>query len=266
MPELPDVEVFKRYVDATSLHQDIHEVEVEDTRILENISASKLKSSLKGRRFDATSRHGKYLFVHLDDGQYLTMHFGMTGFPRYFKNRERKPDHDRVKVKFKNGYQLAYDNQRLLGTVKVIRDRKRFISVNRLGPDALADDFDFDAFQQCLKGRRGMIKSSLMNQEIIAGIGNVYSDEILFQAGVHPKTRVEKLDTSTLLSLFHAMKEVLRHSIEANAEPEKMPANFLLPQRHESGVCPNCDTPVEKIKVSGRSGYFCPSCQPLAKD
>jgi len=264
MPELPDVEVFKRYVDATSLHQYIRDVEVQDARILDNISAKKLKSRLKGRRFDATSRHGKYLFVHLDDGQYLTLHFGMTGYPRYFKNREKEPNHDRVKVLFKNGYQLAYDNQRRLGTVKVIRNRGRFISANRLGPDALARDLGFDEFQQCLEGRRGAIKSSLMNQEIIAGIGNVYSDEILFQAGIHPQARVEKLDTSNLLSLFHAMKEVLHHSIDAKADPEKMPDHFLLPQRHPDGICPNCDTPIEKLKVSGRSGYYCPSCQRLA--
>lgn len=264
MPELPDVEVFKRYVDATSLHQDIQEVEVADTRVLENISAKKLKSRLKDRRFDGTSRHGKYLFVHLDNGDYLTLHFGMTGFPRYFKKDDKEPDHDRVTVKFKNGYSLVYDNQRLLGTVKVIRDRNRFIRVNRLGPDALARDFDFDEFQQCLEGRRGMIKSTLMNQEIIAGIGNVYSDEILFQAGIHPRTRVETLDTSNLLALFHAMKQVLRHSIEAKADPDKMPDSFILPQRHEGGVCPNCDTALEKIKVSGRSSYFCPACQPRA--
>lgn len=266
MPELPDVEVFKRYLDSTSLHQDIQKVEVENTRILKNISARQLQTRLKGRRFDRTSRHGKYLFVHLDDGQYLTLHFGMTGFPRYFKNDEKEPDHERVKVKFKNGYQLAYDNQRLLGTVKMIRDRNRFINTNRLGPDALAPDFDFDAFQECLEGRRGMIKSALMNQEIIAGIGNVYSDEILFQAGIHPKTSVGSLDTSALLSLYHAMKHVLQRSIKANADPEKMPAGFLIPQRHKGGVCPNCDTPVEKIKVAGRSGYFCPACQQRSED
>lgn len=266
MPELPDVEVFKRYVDSTALHQDIQEVQVDNTRVLENVSAKKLKSSLKGRRFDRTSRHGKYLFVHLDNGDYLTLHFGMTGFPRYFKNEGKEPAHDRVKVKFKNGYQLAYDNQRMLGTVRMIRDRNRFIQIHHLGPDPLGPEFDFDAFQQCLEGRRGMIKSTLMNQEIIAGIGNVYSDEILFQAGIHPKTRVEALDTSTLLSLYHAMKEVLQRSIEAKADPERMPDKFILPHRHKDGTCPNCDTPVEKIKVSGRSGYYCPSCQRLPED
>lgn len=261
MPELPDVEVFRQYLDATSLHKRIDEVEVRNTKILEQISSDKLHSALAGRSFESTRRHGKYLFVHLDDGNWLVLHFGMSGFLKYFKDMEKEPAHDRLLIRFSNGYHLSYDCQRLLGQVQMAGDFKSFLQKKELGPDALNAHLDRSTLSSVLAGRRGMVKPALMNQRIIAGIGNVYSDEILFHAKVHPKKKVSELQEETSERLSNEIGHVLRTAIEYRADPENMPESFLLPHRHKGGKCPRCRGEIEQIKVSGRTGYVCPKCQ-----
>jgi len=259
MPELPDVEVFKRYLDATALHKTITEVEVETAQILEGVSISKLQKSLKGRQFQSTHRHGKHLLVALDQDPWLTLHFGMTGFLKYFKDMDKEPEHDRLLISFDNGYHLAYDSQRKLGAVGLTDGVDNFIDEKELGPDALS--LDLEGFRQVIKGTRGALKSFLMNQKHLAGIGNVYSDEILFQSGLHPKGEVNDLAADTVKRLFEAMQDVLHKAIEAQADPARLPDSFIIPHRHKGGSCPRCKGEVEKISVSGRSGYFCPTCQ-----
>ena len=181
MPELPDVEVFKRYLDATSLHQEIEEVDVRTRQLLENTSIRHLRRGLEGRRFESTRRHGKNLFAGLDDGDWLLLHFGMTGDLAYFKHIEDDPQYDRLLLTFANGYHLAYVSQRKLGELALIEGVDEFVEQKDLGPDAL-NDLGRDTFEEIVAGRRAMAKSLLMDQQTIAGIGNVYSDEILFQA------------------------------------------------------------------------------------
>src|SRR5215217_3969875 len=196
MPELPDVEVFKRYLNAISLHQKIESVEVRNSKILGIVSASKLQSTLKGRMFESTRRHGKNLFVELDDGGWLLMHFGMTGRLKYFKDIDQDPPHDRLLISFENRYHLAFDCQRMLGKVDLIEDLEEFIGEKKLGPDLL--ELDYLCFRERFEGRKGAVKSALMNQQVVAGVGNIYSDEILFQARVHPVTEVGRLDDAAL--------------------------------------------------------------------
>ena len=261
LPELPDVEVFKRYFDATSLHQEIEKVEVYSRQILEDTSVEKLKTGLEGRTFESTRRHGKHLFAQLDDSQWLMLHFGMTGHLKYFKNMEKDTPHDRMLISFSNGYHLAYDSQRKLGEVELIEDVEQFVEGKELGPDALDPSFDLAAFKEALSRRRAMVKSALMNQRILAGIGNVYSDEILFQVGVHPKTRVNQLDEETLAEIFDAMNRVLRTALDCQADPDQFPDSCIIPHRHGDGKCPKCGGELKRVKVSGRSAYYCPSCQ-----
>ena len=158
-------------------------------------------------------------------------------------------------------YQVQWEAKRKLGELRLIQDVEAFIRAKELGPDALDDEFDFAAFRERLSGRRGMIKTRLMDQQIIAGIGNVYADEILFQARVHPKAHVDELDEEALRAVFDKMKAVLKTAIDHDAEPSQFPDDFIIPQRHEDGGCPVCGGSVERIKISGRSAYFCPRCQ-----
>lgn len=260
MPELPDVAVFKRYFDATALDQQIDDVDVRDAQMLANVSGAKLSSRLTGHAFTGTSRHGKYLFAALDDDDVLVLHFGMTGHLRYYKDPKEEPEYTKLVCAFRNGYHLAYTNMRKLGELRLVQDVGAFIRAKELGPDAL-DDVDFDTFRERFSGRRGMIKTRLMDQKIIAGIGNVYSDEILFQARIHPETHTDELDDEALRTIFDKMKSVLKTAIDHNAEPAQFPKDFIIPHRHEDGECPDCGGPVERVKISGRSAYFCPRCQ-----
>ena len=175
MPELPDVEIFKQYLDATSLHQEINRVEVHSTQVLEGISARKLRRRLEGHAFESSRRHGKYLFVRLNEGNWLVLHFGMTGFLRYYKNPEQSGDHTRLRIDFKNGFHLAFDCQRKLGLIDWVEDPKEFIRKKELGDDPLSEHFDLSRFTELLEGKRGSVKSALMNQSVIAGIGNIKS-------------------------------------------------------------------------------------------
>jgi formamidopyrimidine-DNA glycosylase len=261
MPELPDVEVFKGYLDATALHQEITEVAVRSRQILGNISSQKLKDHLENRQFESTRRHGKYLFVHLDSGSWLVVHFGMTGFLKYFRDMDHEPEHARLLVNFANGYHLAYDSQRKLGEVGVVEDMQKFIEKKKLGPDALDPALDFNAFSKAFLKSRAMIKSALMNQGLVAGIGNIYSDEILFQAGIHPRTKVTQLKEEDQRKLFDAMKEVLQVAIAHRMNPEEFPNHYFLPHRRKGEECPRCHGEIDTVKISGRTAYYCPRCQ-----
>ncbi len=261
MPELPDVEVFRGYMDATSLHQDIQDVEIKSDQILRNLTAKKLKMRLIGHKFESTKRHGKHLFAGLDVNQWLMMHFGMTGFLKHYKSEEEKPSHIRLLITFTNGYHLAFDCQRKLGEIDLTKEINQYIKNRNLGPDVLSGRFDFSNFKQALARSRAMIKSVLMDQERMAGIGNIYADEILFQAGVHPKTKVNKINDGELKGIYENIKWVLNEAISNQVDPSKMPDSFLLPHRDQGGRCPKCGSEIKKLKVSGRSAYFCPNCQ-----
>lgn len=261
MPELPDVEVFRKYMDKTALHQTIKEIKVSAKDILDGVSEKQLQSKVKGRQIESTKRHGKYLFTRLSGDDWAVFHFGMTGYLDYFKDEGDAPKHTRALFSFDNGYHLAFVLQRKLGEVALTDDVNGFVKKQGLGPDALDRKFDVQAFKEAVKQRKSSIKSALMDQKRIAGIGNIYSDEILFQARLHPKAKANQLLNRDLERLFKAMKEVLETAIDSQANPAKMPEHYLLPKREKGGKCPACGGEIAKTKVSGRSAYFCPKCQ-----
>ncbi|MDX1586026.1 MAG: DNA-formamidopyrimidine glycosylase family protein [Balneolaceae bacterium] len=261
MPELPEVAYFKNYVDATSLHQKISEIEVLNDTIIYKGSAGDLKEVLRGSQFTSTSTHGKYLFLHTDNNRIVMMHFGMTGKPVYYKLDDEKPDYPRVIFHFDNGYKLAFNCMRMLGEVGLITDEQEFISQKELGPDVNNEDFNLPKFKELLEKKRGMIKSALMDQSFVAGIGNECSDEILYQAKIHPKTNIGDLSESQIELIFTKMQQVIAKKIEALKEHRKLPDNYILRNREEGAECPRCGGTIQKISVSGRNGYYCPTCQ-----
>ena len=223
MPELPDVEILKQYWDATSLHKEVKDVRVNDSLILEDMDEEGMKDALLENEFDSTRRHGKHLFVEIDSSRWLGVHFGMTGNLKAFKGEDNPPEYTQVLFDFVDGYHLAYVMPRKLGKMRLIDDPDSFIDEKGMGPDVLSEGFDFQTFCQVLSNRRGMIKSTLMNQEVMAGIGNVYSDEILYQARVHPKEKVNDLDEKRLQRIFEDMKNVLQVAIDHRAKPDQFP-------------------------------------------
>jgi len=215
MPELPDVELYKRHLDATCLGRTIRHVAVADARILADLPAGELARRLEGARIGASRRHGKHLLVDLGPPGWLTLHFGMTGALKHFTDSEQDPPYDRVRFDFADGHHLAYTDVRLFGRVGLASDADAFIAAEGLGPDALDPRFDFAAFERALAGRKRDVKSALMDQEAVAGIGNIYSDEILFQAGINPRTRCDRLDADARPRLFSRIREGLETPSQA---------------------------------------------------
>jgi formamidopyrimidine-DNA glycosylase len=259
MPELPDVEISKRYFDATSLHQRIDDVDVRNAYILKETSARELGRGLKGRSFESSRRHGKHLFVRADGELWLRLHFGMTGSLQYFKNDEQAPRHARVLFVFANNHRLAFDDQRKFGQIGLLKDVDEFLKKRALGPDAL--DLDLGTFRKILGKRRGAVKSILLNQRLIAGIGNIYADEILFRARVHPATEISRLNGKALAKLFRATRYILERAIAAKADVNQMPKSWLLPHRGKGGKCPRCKRELKSGKIGGRTAWFCAHCQ-----
>lgn len=265
MPELPDVEAFKRVLSRNALRKRIAEVVVSDVRILGKLSARTFVSRVKDAKLLEVRRHGKHLMARLDRGGWLTLHFGMTGALQYIGKSGSEPAFTRVRLDFAGGGSLAYTNKRMIGRVGLVEDAADFIAAEKLGPDALDRRFDFEAFRTAVFGRQRDVKSVLMDQQVLAGIGNIYSDDILFQAKINPAARVGKLAPSELGRLFRQMRKVLKTAISRGAGSEqfveRMPKGSLLPQRHKGGLCPRCRSPLKVFKVGGRTAYCCPACQ-----
>jgi formamidopyrimidine-DNA glycosylase len=259
MPELPDVETFKRYLDATSLHQRIANVDIINAYVLKGVSSRELSHELKGRRFGSSRRHGKHLFVRADDDVWLRLHFGMTGFLHYFKDEEKVPPHARVLFVFEKDRRLAFDDQRKFGEVGLIKDIDEFLKKRGLGPDAL--DISLSQFGELLRTHRGAVKSILLNQKLIAGIGNIYADEILFRARIHPATQIPGLNKKAVAKLFHATRYILKRAITAKANVDRMPKSWLLPRRSKGGKCPRCGRELKSATIAGRTAWFCAHCQ-----
>lgn len=258
MPELPSVETFKRYFDSTSLKQGIKCVEIRNPEILIKTSAAELKNKLQGQKFTRSIRYGKYLFAHLENDYFLIIHFGMNGYLKYFQ--QNGSSHIRMLISFRNGYKLAFDDMRKFGKVGLTSHPEKFIQERNLGPDAL--EIDYPTFKRIFNQRKGIIKPLIMNQNFIAGIGNLYADEILYQSRIHPLTRADKLDEIKLQELFKEMKRVLNKAIEYQDKTYSLPSSFLLPHRHPDGECPQ-GGPLSTLKISGRTTYFCPEHQRL---
>jgi formamidopyrimidine-DNA glycosylase len=259
MPELPEVETFKRYLDATSLHQRIDDVDVRNTYVLKETSARELARGLKGRRFESSRRHGKHLFVRADAELWVRLHFGMTGSLQYFKNDEQPPGHPRVLFVFANNHRLAFDDQRQFGQIGLLKDVDEFLKQRELGPDAL--DLGLGEFRKILGKRHGTVKSILMNQRFISGIGNIYADEILFRAHMHPATEISRLGNKALTKLFRATHYIFRKAIAAKADTNQMPQSWLLSHRGKGGKCPRCGKGLKSATIGGRTAWFCPHCQ-----
>ena len=266
MPELPDVENFKRYLDRRVRNKKIAHVEVSASRrMLEHVSGRQLARALTRHKITRSRRHGKHLFARIDKGPWLTFHFGMTGYFDYFKKPEDDPKHDHLRLDFRKNGHLAFVDPRKFGKLGLVNSPDDLIAAQKLGPDALGKKLTAKKFRALMSKRQGEVKAALMDQSLIAGIGNVYSDEILFQARLHPKTPVEKLDARQIGKLHSAMRRVLKMAIRKGAGSdelfERAPASYLLRHREDGAKCPRCGGKVRTLKAAGRTAYYCPKCQ-----
>ncbi len=259
MPELPDVEAVRRFLEAAALRRPIVRVELLAPEMLGGATPGALRRSLAGRALEATHRHGKWLFARAAGGPWLVLHLGMTGDLRQLGPAEDLPVHARLLLAFGDGWRLVLVDQRKLGRIDLAADPAAFAASRGLGPDALG--LPAPAFEAALAGRRGAVKTALLDQRVVAGIGSIYADEVCFQAGIHPAARLDRLDRTARLRLARAAGRVLRAAVERGARAERFPRGWLIPWREAGAPCPRSDGVVQRIRVGGRSTYLCPACQ-----
>jgi formamidopyrimidine-DNA glycosylase len=276
MPELPEVETYARYFTSHALHQRIARVHVRDERILADIRKETFVRKLKGRAFTEVRRHGKHLFAragwqmadgrwrrtsskplpsairHLPSEIWLHLHFGMTGDLKYYEDAAAEPRFSKVIFDFDNGAHLAFEDVRLFGLANVVDSPDAFIDARGLGPDPLDRSFTYKRFADILDKRRGAIKSLLMSQEIIAGLGNLYADEILFQSSIHPRRTIDRLRDAEKRAIFDTMRRILRTALERD-----LPPRSLFHHREEGERCPKCEGTLHRTVVFGRTTYYC---------
>jgi formamidopyrimidine-DNA glycosylase len=257
VPELPDVEVYRRTLARTSLHRRIDRVRVRDDSMLRGVTGRRLSAALRGHELEATHRHGKHLLVDVSDGGELALHFGMTGHLE--TGDEVDGPHVRLELRFADGGALALVDQRRLGHVALAAGVDELVAQQDLGPDALS--LGPREFADILRRSRGGLKATLMDQSVIAGLGNIYTDEVLFQARLDPRARAADLSPAEQRRLHRQLQRVLALAIGRDADPDRLPATWLLPHREDGAPCPRGRGVVRRLRVNGRAGYWCPECQ-----
>jgi formamidopyrimidine-DNA glycosylase len=261
VPELPDVEGFRRYLARHAEGHRIEHVDAPDRQLLRNRSPQAFERALRGERFERPRRHGKWLIAPVG-GVEVLLHFGMTGLLRWTAPEQPRDRHDRV-IFVCDGGELRYNNMRRFGGVWLARDEDERVAVTgRLGPDAAA--LDRERFEELLAGRRGAVKAALMDQRLIAGIGNLLSDEILWRACIHPSTPVATLDRRRRDRLYEALRAAVGESIRHGRIPRG--ERWLTRVRDDREArCPRCGTRLRRATIAGRTACWCPRCQRLPR-
>jgi len=272
MPELPEVETIKQKLSPQIVGQSFTSVTVFDCRLASPTPTEELRQQLIGQTVVGIARRGKYLFFHLAGGRSLLMHLRMTG--TLLLNPGNVDRHIRAVFGFSNGVQLAFKDQRRLGVVRLVEDAEAVTA--KLGPEPLEGSFTPGLLTQLLKRHHIPIKAALLDQSIIAGIGNMYADEALFAAQIHPLRKADSLSIAEVATLCHAIHHILRRAIAAEGAsvntyvtPQGRPgsAQFHFEVAHKLGEpCSRCGRPITRIPVRGRGTYFCPACQPFTTE
>ncbi|WPP48581.1 Fpg/Nei family DNA glycosylase [Catalinimonas niigatensis] len=260
MPELPEVATYQTYFHHTALHKKVTDVVVEDDRVL-LLPTETLREELKGQTFESTDRIGKHLFVQLSGGKYLSIHFGMTGRLKYFKDKEDAPRFTKVLFSLDDGFHLAFSCPRILGRIGITSDLAEFGKKKKLGEDALK--ISRENFVKKLSGKKGLIKPLLMNQATVAGLGNWIVDDMLYQAGIHPETTAAQLTEEDIMRLYEKMHYIIKIAIEMEIRYDDFPDHFLITHREEGAKSTLYDGEIIRLVVGGRGTYICPQGQRL---
>ncbi|MCZ7461806.1 Fpg/Nei family DNA glycosylase [Streptomyces sp. WMMC940] len=259
MPELPDVEGFREVLSSCGRGRRVTSIVVRDPAVLRGVTVRRLRREVEGQRFGEPRRRGKWLIAPTDDGPALVWHFGMTGALVCAASDEPLGPHDRVVLTLEDDRQLRYRDQRKLQGVQLAGSERAVTCILAdLGPDALS--VSREEFHELLGGRRGAVKNVLMDQSVLAGLGNLLSDEILWRAGVAPDRAARELSDAETRGLYTAMRRVLASSVRAARVPPRR--TWLTGRREDSEPrCPRCDGPLRSRRLSGRRTLWCPHCQ-----
>lgn len=287
MPELPEVETTVLDLKKKVLKRTFIDVWTDFPKMIKRPSFDDFRKEIKGRKIEKIWRRGKNIIFELDGKYYLLIHQKLTGhllFGKWeLKNKEWKakisgPLSEDPMNKFlhlifflDDGRQLALSDLRKFAKVELLKKEDLEEELKEIGPEPLEKNFTFEKFKEILSKNRGKIKEVLMDQKVIAGIGNIYSDEILWQAEVQPQRQTKSLKEEEIKKIYKAMREVLLKAIKLGGESI---SDFRRPSgekgffdrerkvyRREGEKCFRCRGIIKRVKIGGRSAHFCPSCQ-----
>jgi formamidopyrimidine-DNA glycosylase len=274
MPELPEVETIRRQLAPHLEGRRIERAEVLDARWSEPAAPAEVADAVEGREVLSVERRGKYFDVALEGEVHLVMHLRMTGNLLLIPaGEDGQPPYVRVRLELDDGSAVLFADPRRFGTGLVLLgdDARDEYFAARLGVEPLSADFTPDALRALAKGRRSPVKAFLLSQERIAGVGNIYADEALFRARIHPLRPVGTLRRPQVDALHEAVVESLEAGIDARGasiddfrHTDGARGSFqdrFLVHRREGEPCPRCGTAIVKLRAAGRGTYICPSCQ-----
>ncbi|HIZ54188.1 MAG TPA: DNA-formamidopyrimidine glycosylase [Candidatus Enterococcus avicola] len=274
MPELPEVETVRKGLQQLVLGKTIAKVEVFWPRIIEMPEVPIFQEYLIGQTIEAMSRRGKFLIFKLSQFD-LVSHLRMEGKYEFFARDQEVviTKHTHVIFHFTDGSQLQYRDVRKFGRMALVgKDQSsEYRGIKQLGPEPLSTDFKLEAFEKALALKTMAIKPLLLNQKIVVGLGNIYVDEALWYAKIHPERPANSLTKEEIGLLYEGTIKVLGNAVEAGGTTIRSYVNALgemgefqvsLVVYDQTGKsCPRCQTPIEKIKVAQRGTHFCPTCQ-----
>jgi formamidopyrimidine-DNA glycosylase len=273
MPELPEVETVRRQLEPVLVGRRFERVEIDDPRLVRPLEPVEVAAELEGERVAAVERRGKYLIVRFESGRVLLIHLRMTGSVRHVRGGGLDEDpHRRAVVRLDDGSDVAYRDVRRFGTWVLVEppEVEPYLAA-RLGAEPLERSFTAARLAERLAGRRAPIKAALLDQRTLAGMGNIYVDEALWRAQIHPLTPAAALDEDEVQRLTRAIKDALRAGIArqgATLRDYARPDGGSGSMQHEFKVygrdgepCDRCGTSIEKTRAGGRGTWFCRTCQ-----
>lgn len=268
MPELPEVETIKNELTPLLTGRRIKSVEFLWAKTLLKPALAEFEARVNGQRISALDRRGKYLILRLESGDCLLVHLRMTGSFYVSHGSSPDPKHTRAVIHLDDAAQAYFIDPRKFGKFQLVAgDADTF---DKLGPEPLSDAFTAGVLEQRLSGKKAPVKALLVDQAVIAGIGNMYADEALFAARIHPLRPADGLSGDEIKRLHHAIRQVLKTAIASGGASvsdyfrpggERGKAHEAFKVAHRRGACPDCGGPVERIVVRQRGTYFCPACQ-----
>jgi formamidopyrimidine-DNA glycosylase len=275
VPELPEVETIRQQLEPHLVGRRFDRVEIGDPRLVRPFEPGAVAAELQGERVLALERRGKYLIVRFESGRALLIHLRMTGSLRRGASGTLADDsHQRAVVRLDDGSDVAYRDVRRFGTWQLLEPGELDPYLEeRLGVEPLGRTFTTRSLAQRLEGRRAPIKAALLDQRTVAGLGNIYVDEALWRAQLHPLRRAGTLEADELVRLTRSIKDALKAGVRQQgatlrdySTPDggrgRMQDRFRVYGR-EGHPCPRCGTPIDKIRVAGRGTWYCPNCQRL---
>ena len=273
MPELPEVETVRQTLRSLVLGEKISGVTVLYENIIKDNDLDLFKNTLIGKRINEISRKGKYLIFELDDDYSLISHLRMEGKYYYKLESDEVVKHEHIIFHFESGMTLRYHDVRKFGTMEIRKKDELFLRtpLNKLGMDANLVSGSY--LKERMQNKHMDLKSFLLNQEFIAGIGNIYADEICFLSKLHPKQDVYYLNEEDFEAISKNSKEVLEKAISAGGTTIRSYTSSLgvtglfqldlMVHTKVGSPCPNCGNEIIKTRVSGRGTYLCPNCQKI---